>query len=405
MIGHCGLLEPAGSTELTTSVARVYRRYRERAHAPDDVTWRTGLSFAYEPDGADPIPVHFIGVWDTVGALGIPDHLDLFDTLDRGYYEFHDVELDPQIRHARHAIALDELRGTFAPTLWSDPLPGQDVKQVWFPGGHLDVGGGWFAKGLSDGALLWMMDEAEAAVGIEFDSRARERFRADPLAVSPHLVRYVETITSPVTEFAFQPWPRTTPRVQADKPDPTIHPSAYERQAAESLPGGPYRPTRTLAPGDSATVDVPAADGWAATGLWLEPGTYTFKAGGSWSSAGTPVGPAGGTRPSTFGNLIGSAIGRAEGLLRRAVKNDSPSIVGGRREHDLPWMSLVGYVANEKRDKSGRVLPGCGHERIPIGAGTTQRINRPGYLYAFANEAWGYYWNNRGAVQLTVNAE
>jgi hypothetical protein len=405
MIGCCGLLATTGPSDLKTAVARVYRRYRERANAPDDVTWRSGLSFVYEPTSADPIPVHFIGVWDTVGALGIPDHLDLFDTLDRGYYEFHDVELHPQIRHARHAVALDEERGTFAPTLWSDPSPGQDVKQVWFPGGHLDVGGGWFAKGLSDGALLWMMDEAEAAAGIEFDSRVRERFRADPLAVSPHLVRYVETITSPVTEFAFHPWPRTTPRVQADEPDPAIHPSAYERQAAGSLPGGPYRPTRTLAPGDSATVDVSAADGWAATGLWLEPGTYTFEADGSWSSAGTPVGPAGGTCPSTFGNLIGSAIGRAEGLLRRAVKNDSPSVVGGRREHDLPWMSLVGYVANERRDKSGRVLPGCGHERIPIGAGTTQRINRPGYLYAFANEAWGYYWNNRGAVQLTVNAE
>jgi hypothetical protein len=405
MIGCCGLLDPSGPVELKTAVARVHRRYRERANAPDDVTWRDGLSFVYEPTSADPIPVHFIGVWDTVGALGIPDHLDLFDTLDRSYHQFHSVELHPQIRHARHAVALDEERGTFAPTLWSEPSPGQDVKQVWFPGGHLDVGGGWCPKGLSDGPLLWMMDEAEAAVGIEFDSRVRERFRSDPLAVSPHLLRYVETIMSPVSEFAFQPWPRTTPRVQADKPDPNVHASAYERQGAESMPGGPYRPTRTLAPGDSATVDVAATDGWAATGLWLEPGSYTFAASGSWGSAGTPVGPAGGTRPRTLGNLIGSAFGSVEGLLRAAVKNDSPSVIGGRREHDLPWMSLAGYVANEQRDKSGRVLPGRGHERIPIGAGTTQRINRPGYLYAFANDAWAYYWNNHGAVRLTVRVE
>jgi hypothetical protein len=404
MIGRCGLLEATGPTEVKTRVARVYRRYRERVNAPEDVTWRTGLSFVYEPDGPDPIPVHLIGVWDTVGALGIPDHLDLFDGLDRDYHEFHDVALDPQIRHARHAVALDELRGTFAPTLWSDPAPGQDVEQVWFPGGHLDVGGGWYPKGLSDGALLWMMDEAESTVGIEFDSRVRERFRADALAVSPHLLRYAETLTSPLTEFGFQPWPRATPPVRADEPDPNVHESAHARQAATSLPGGPYRPTRTLAPGGSATVDVPATDGWAATGLWLEPGTYTFTAAGIWSSAGTPVGPAGGTRPRTPVNLIGSAIGRVEGLIRSVVKNDSPSVIGGRREHDLPWMSLVGYVANERRDKSGRIRPGCGHERIPIGAGTTQRINRPGYLYAFANEAWGYYWNNRGSVELTVTA-
>ncbi len=400
MIGSCGLLDATGSA---ASVARVYRRYRERAADPDDVTWRTGLSFVYEPDGPDPIPVHFIGVWDTIGALGIPDHLDLFG-VDRGYHEFHDVELHPQIPYARHAVALDEMRGTFAPTLWSDPAPGQDVEQVWFPGGHLDVGGGWYPKGLSDGALLWMMDEAEATVGIEFDDRVRERFRADPLAVSPHLLRTVETLTSPLTEFGFQPWPRATPRVQADEPAPNVHASAYARQAATALPGGPYRPTRTLAPGASATVGVPATDGWAATGLWLEPGTYTFTAGGSWSSGGTLVGPGGDTRPRTVRTLFGSAIGRVEGLIRSAVQNNAPSVIGGRREPDLPWMSLVGYVANERRDHLGRVLPGCGHERIPIGAGTTQRIHRPGYLYAFANEGWGYYWNNRGGVELAVTA-
>ena len=118
-----------GTGRRKTAVARVYRRYRERANAPDDVTWRSGLSFVYEPTSADPIPVHFIGVWDTVGALGIPDHLDLFDTLDRSYHQFHSVELHPQIRHARHAVALDEERDLSQRKLRLPPFHGQSVRR------------------------------------------------------------------------------------------------------------------------------------------------------------------------------------------------------------------------------------------------------------------------------------
>ena len=402
MIGCCGLLDPTDVDDCDAAIERVYRRYRESKHAPHDRSWRDGLSFRYEHDSAAPFPIHFIGVWDTVGALGIPAHVDLLGLSHPSDHEFHDVRLDRRIPHARHAIALDEEGGPFAPTLWHEPSPEQDVKQVWFPGKHLDVGGGWFEKGLSDGALLWMMDEAELAVDIEFNSNVRDRYRPNPLAVQHPVLRGLERIVAPVTEVALQPWPRAAPRVQSGHCIPDIHRSAYERQAATSLPDGPYRPTRTLAAGESATIDVPAADGWAATGLWLEPGTYTFAASGNWRSFGTSVGPAGGTRPSTLGNLLGSAVGRVEGFVRRAVKNDSPNLFGGRRETDLPWMSLVAYAVNEERDGHGKIVHP--HQRIAIGDGTTAEIDRPGYLYAFANDAWGWYLSNSGAVNLTVNA-
>jgi hypothetical protein len=402
MISCCGLLDPTDVDDVDAAIERVYRRYRESKQAPNDRSWRAGLSFRYEHDSAALFPIHFIGVWDTVGALGIPAHLDLLGLSDPRDHEFHDVRLDSRIPHARHAIALDEEGGPFAPTLWQEPSPGQDVEQVWFPGKHLDVGGGWFEKGLSDGALLWMMDEAEQAVGIEFDSSVRDRYRPNPLAVQHPVLRGLERIVAPITEVALQPRPRAAPRVQADHRIPDVHGSAYERQAATSFPDGPYRPTRTLAAGESATIDVPASDGWAATGLWLEPGTYTFAAGGSWRSFGTPVGPAGGTRPRTLGNLLGSAVGSVEGFLRQVVKNDSPNLFGGRRETDLPWMSLVGYVSNEERDDHGRIMHP--DQRIAIGGGTTAEIKRPGYLYAFANDAWGFYVNNCGSVNLTVTA-
>jgi hypothetical protein len=62
-------------------------------------------------------------------------------------------------------------------------------------------------------------------------------------------------------------------------------------------------------------------------------------------------------------------------------------------------MSLVGVVAND-------AIPGTGssndHERIDIGAGTRHRVTKSGYLYVFANDAWGYYVNNQGSVRLTV---
>jgi len=407
MIGRCGLLDATNVKDVDAAVARVYRRYREGRQAPDDRRWRDDLSF-HEND--DSIPVHFIGVWDTVGSLGVPDHLTLLNLLDRAYYEFHDVRLDRRIPHARHAISLDENRGPFAPTLWHDPPPEQDVKQVWFPGDHGDVGGGHPNKGLSDGALLWMMDEAEAAIKIEFDQSVRKRYKQNPLAVQPWLRRSVERIAEPATDVAFRPWPRAVPRVDKSAPlartahpAPDVHPSAFKRQDAASLPGGPYRPTRTLAAGESATIAVPASDAWSATGLWLEPGKYEFTADGTWRSMGTQVGPGGSDQPRSPGHLLGSAIGRVEGRVRRVLGNEPAQIVGSWREPDLPWMSLVGYVANERRDAEGKIVHK--HQRIPIGAGTTREIKQGGYLHAFANDAWGFYVNNSGAVQLTVSMQ
>ena len=82
--------------------------------------------------------------------------------------------------------------------------------------------------------------------------------------------------------------------------------------------------------------------------------------------------------------------------------NATAAFLGARRE-DLPWLSLVGVVANEIANIPGeRARP---HERIAIGAGTRHDVARPGYLYAFANDAWGFYWNNSRSVRLTVTRE
>jgi uncharacterized protein (DUF2235 family) len=118
-----------------------------------------------------PLPdIEFIGVWDTVGALGIPaGPLTMPAVMKR--WSFHDTELSSHVHHAYHALAIDERRGIFEPALWvrQDHAPvEQDLEQVWFAGAHCDVGGGYADTRLSDIALLWMVRKATAC-GLALD--------------------------------------------------------------------------------------------------------------------------------------------------------------------------------------------------------------------------------------------
>jgi uncharacterized protein (DUF2235 family) len=407
MISACGLLDLSGmgEKEARALVERVYeKKYRARDTASPD--WRDGLRFRFDPADAEDIPVCFIGVWDTVGSLGIPDHLALVNLVDSPRrYEFHDVTLNPRIAHGRHAIALDEFRAPFTPTLWSDPAVGQRIEQVWFPGDHSDVGGGRRTTGLSDGALQWMMQEATEAVGLAFDRQKVAAVRPEPSDDIHGDLRTAPGPAARVAETLFQPRPRAVPLIDPDNPtDPSVHGSAYARQQDRQLRDGPYRPTRVLAVGESASVDVAAGEWWNATGLYLTTGEHRFSATGEWRSATSPSGPAGEEgaallQPRAIGRLVGTLIGQTEGLFRRATRNTAAAFLGARRE-SLPWMSLVGVVANEVSGVPGeRARP---HERIAIGSGTRHDVARPGYLYGFANDAWGFYRNNSGTVRLTV---
>jgi uncharacterized protein (DUF2235 family) len=109
--------------------------------------------------GLDCAP-HFVGVWDTVSSIGwIENPLSLPHTAN-----------NPSIRIGRHAVSIDERRAFFRTNLWRpNPSPASsgpaDLKQVWFPGAHRDVGGGYpeAESGLSKFALEWMASEAHKA--------------------------------------------------------------------------------------------------------------------------------------------------------------------------------------------------------------------------------------------------
>jgi uncharacterized protein (DUF2235 family) len=416
MISACGLIDTAGLDEVTLwpRVADLYNRgYRQKKRDP---RWRDGLAFRWDPDDRDRIPVHFIGVWDTVGALGIPDYMGWVNLLDPLHqYNFHDLRLNPHIAHARHAVAMDERRSPYTPALWSEPYgKDQDVKQVWFPGSHKDVGGGHLQRGLSDGALRWMIDEARTAVHLGFcKTTVEDQIKPDPLdilhdddrGVVGVLEPLVDPSLKPIFEIFLQPRPRAVPRVDPRTPNPLIHQSAYVRHQNPPITSGPYRPTQVLAPGQSKKIEVFAHEPWNETGLYLEAGDYRFTAEGQWRDAVILSGPAGTTGLRRFNplveraRLLGTLLCQGQKLFRLVTRNKLATFIGARREEDLPWMSLVGVVANDAMDVDGEHTT---HERIAIGAGTACQVTKSGYLYAFANDAWGFYGNNQGSIRLTV---
>jgi uncharacterized protein (DUF2235 family) len=108
--------------------------------------------------------VDFVGVWDTVDAVGLP--LAIADIWNQVVYafKFPEGKLNKEVAVGRHALALDEARTSFAPVLWNEedfkPAGDPRIKQVWFAGVHSNVGGGYPHQGMSLVALDWMMSEA-----------------------------------------------------------------------------------------------------------------------------------------------------------------------------------------------------------------------------------------------------
>ncbi|MEX2316364.1 MAG: DUF2235 domain-containing protein [Pirellulales bacterium] len=182
LLRNCGLLKPSHEDRLDQAM-ELYRARDEdsRPDAPQSRSFRRKYSREIEA-------VAFLGVWDTVGALGIPSSLGSLAGILNRRYQFHDVQLSRMVQHAYHALAIDEMRSTFKPTLWMDnperpPTPKledrPEVEQVWFVGAHSDVGGGYDETGLSELALGWMIAKAQS-FGLSFDEeRLAEEVKPD----------------------------------------------------------------------------------------------------------------------------------------------------------------------------------------------------------------------------------
>jgi uncharacterized protein (DUF2235 family) len=170
-ISKCGLLKPGAPISLT----QLYDRYRkgsavhtirELQNIPDD---KLSMEDIWLRKYSMPIPVWFQGVWDTVGALGVP--FGDMPILSRSNHAFLEVDLRINNYWSYHALAIDEHREAFAPTLWVKnvtngvptypPRPLDQVEQRWFVGAHADVGGGYANGLLAQVPLTWLMQKAQ----------------------------------------------------------------------------------------------------------------------------------------------------------------------------------------------------------------------------------------------------
>lgn len=199
LLGICGILDRHAARRSDEAISLYKKRSAEPSYAAammrfraqnstricvseEEDRWRSLNIEGYEPGDAPLLKIKYLAVWDTVGALGIPRYMVMANAINR-QHQFHDVRLSSMVDYARHAVAIDEQRVDFEPTLWDnlDQLNAargaapEDAdapyQQVWFPGGHGSVGGGGERRGLSDAALDWIWDGARLA-GLDLDCSA-----------------------------------------------------------------------------------------------------------------------------------------------------------------------------------------------------------------------------------------
>ena len=171
-IQSCGLVDPARLQPQTFGtlqrvVNQGYKAYR-KCYRPTLWQWlgrdnnRANEAFKRQHSLPFDIPIRFVGVWDTVDAVGLPFRLS--DVINATVYrfKFSDRKLSPLVRRACQALAIDDQRESFAPLLWDEDREDRSrIQQVWFAGAHSNVGGGYPKQGMSLVALDWLLSEAE----------------------------------------------------------------------------------------------------------------------------------------------------------------------------------------------------------------------------------------------------
>jgi uncharacterized protein (DUF2235 family) len=193
-ISTCGLLDwnklgPLTPAQLEKHVAKAYRVYREAYRTPlmqlflGRARRRSTEGFRRDLCLDGDVPIRFLGVFDTVDAVGLPFHLS--DVLNTTIYRFKfpDHRLSKCVKRACHALAIDDERHSFHPLVWDEHDEQKEgaekaeerITQVWFAGAHSNVGGGYPKQGMSLAALDWMMAEAELA-GLRFNRNDRSYY-------------------------------------------------------------------------------------------------------------------------------------------------------------------------------------------------------------------------------------
>ncbi len=407
LIGGMGLVDRAPGLDAALEAERRWTEMKlGKSHETGPGYWNS----------RDPQPIRLVGVWDTVGALGIPffNGLRAFDSIEARVFDFADLDLSPRVEFGRQALAIDETRFDFTPTRWN---PRQGVVETWFPGVHSDVGGGYPNTGLSDGALRWMVDEINGLNGgLQLSTASLgNTFNPDPLQdrhdearglvwkLRPQKPRKIgagarldATVTqrlqgrSDYRPVALKDVPACQPYYAGvTLPVPERLQSTHERSPVHRLEK----------PGDAQECPVFALKWWNAAGLQVRRGEqYEISASGEWTDKATVTSPAG--YPS-------------DGWVLRLVENS-------RRVESAPWFTLIAAIHPDadleaKNPTTHNMVTG-GVESVFRGVSRTDgqaqlaavgrrgkiTVERDGFLYLFANDSPFAYGNNSGYLDAQI---
>jgi uncharacterized protein (DUF2235 family) len=177
LIAIDGILKPGSPI----GVAELFKRYKK---GDEETIWKLKEMEASGDTGklteqekwllkySRPTNVKVIGVWDTVGSVGLA--AGDIPRISRSSFDYLQTGLRIHILNGYHALAIDEHRNDFAPTIWdvhhpkdpnsviAQPRPLSAVEQRWFVGAHANVGGGYETDLLAQVPLRWMMKKAES---------------------------------------------------------------------------------------------------------------------------------------------------------------------------------------------------------------------------------------------------
>lgn len=235
LIHQCGLLRVVTPGLLD----KAEELYRNKDAEQDDKACRT-----FRRDYSRTPRIRFVGVWETVGALGIPGtHFS-----ESGKYAWHDTELSDIIDYAYHAAALDEHRAAYNVSLWvsEDGRPkavNREVEQRWFIGAHANVGGGYGPQdALADIPLQWMTEKASGA-GLKLDafSAADDAWQTAPRDSFGDFLHGAYALFSRIKRSGDGRYDRRFAQGRNNKPaiNVTVDSSVWRRWQA---PGSTYRP-------------------------------------------------------------------------------------------------------------------------------------------------------------------
>lgn len=206
LIRKCGIIDRdrfSSPSARYRAIMEAFALYRKRGDATAP-TADKAVDFRASHSHPD-CRITCIGVWDTVGALGIP--VGWLGKLSQHVFGFHDVTLSSWVDRAFHAVAVDERRRPFTPTLWQlqpgASTKGQHVEQVWFAGAHSDIGGGYplAKRELANTTLRWMVDRVTEHCRLDFATSELPSAASSQLVVHDPYKWYYRLLGLPIARY------------------------------------------------------------------------------------------------------------------------------------------------------------------------------------------------------------